>query len=95
VHNTNEISTGYELNQNYPNPFNPVTNIKFSLQKSDFVSLKIYDVTGKVVADLINNKLNAGEYVYDFNASGLSSGVYIYNLSAGDFSSTKKMTLIK
>jgi hypothetical protein len=95
VQSISETAKGYELNQNYPNPFNPVTNIKFSLQKSDFVSLKIYDITGREVANLINKNLKAGEYVYDFNASELSSGVYIYKLSTGDFTSTKKMTLIK
>jgi hypothetical protein len=95
IQKVSEVVKGYELGQNYPNPFNPTTNIKFSLQRENFVSLKIYDITGKEVANLINKNLKPGEYVMDFNATELSSGVYIYKLSAGDFISTKKMSLVK
>ncbi len=83
------------LSQNYPNPFNPVTNIKFDIPKSSFVSLKIYDVTGREVATLINDILNAGIYNVDWNGSSYSSGVYFYKLEVNGFSDTKKMILVK
>lgn len=92
------VVEGYSLEQNYPNPFNPTTKINFSLQRKDNVSLKVYDVLGNVVADLIKNEaLSAGKYSYDFNSSefNLSSGVYYYILKTEAFSSTKKMMLIK
>lgn len=101
IYNTTSISTGnevvknYELKQNYPNPFNPTTNIKFSTLKDGFVSLKVYDITGKEVATLVNSNMKSGAYTVDFNASELSSGVYIYKLTTNDFTSTKKMTLVK
>jgi len=93
--NTGEIVNGYNLGQNYPNPFNPVTNIKFSLPKDGFVSLKVYDVTGKEVAALVNKNMKSGSYLVDWNASELSSGVYIYKLVTNDFTSTKRMSLVK
>lgn len=89
------IPENYSLGQNYPNPFNPVTNINFSLPVNTFVTLKIYDITGREVKELVNGQLNAGVYNYTFDASGLSSGVYLYKIIAGDFVSVKKMTLIK
>lgn len=89
------IPSDYSLSQNYPNPFNPATNIKFSVPKSGAIKLNVYDITGKEVADIFNGKLNAGEYKVDFNASGLPSGVYFYRLTAEEFSSTKKMILVK
>lgn len=85
----------YELKQNYPNPFNPSTTISFSLPKSDFVSLKVYDATGKEVADLLNKNLGQGSYDVKFDAANLTSGVYFYKLITGDFVSTKKMMLVK
>ena len=95
IKTTNEVVQGYELKQNYPNPFNPTTNIKFSTLKDGFVSLKVYDLTGKEVSNLVSKNLKSGAYVVDYNASELSSGVYIYKLITNDFTSTKKMTLIK
>lgn len=92
---TNEVPASYSLSQNYPNPFNPVTNINFSLPKSGLVTLKVYDAIGKEVATLVNDNRTAGVYNVDFNASSLSSGVYFYKLTAGDFTSVKKMMLIK
>ncbi|MBS1551646.1 MAG: T9SS type A sorting domain-containing protein [Bacteroidetes bacterium] len=88
-------ATGYSLGQNYPNPFNPSTNLDFSISKPGFVSLKIYDVSGKEVAAVVNNDLNPGTYKYKFNASDLPSGIYFYTLTAHDFSQTKKMILLK
>jgi Secretion system C-terminal sorting domain len=85
----------YKLAQNYPNPFNPSTNIRYSLPKESQVSLKVYDVLGREVAELVNQKQPAGSYEVSFNGLKLSSGVYIYKLSAGDIVLTKKMILVK
>ncbi|MFA7361469.1 MAG: T9SS type A sorting domain-containing protein [Candidatus Kapaibacterium sp.] len=90
-----EIPISYSLSQNYPNPFNPVTKINFSLPLNNLVQIKVYDVTGKEVAELLNNNLNAGEYSVSFDASKLTSGVYFYKLSSGSFTDVKKMLLIK
>ena len=92
----NSVVKNFVLKQNYPNPFNPTTNINFSIPKNQNVSLKIYDMMGKEVANLINNEfLKAGEYKADFNAANLSSGVYYYTLKTNEFTSTKSMLLIK
>ena len=88
------IST-YKLFNNYPNPFNPSTKIKYSVANKSFVSLKVYDISGKEVASIVNREQSAGEYEVDFNAAELSSGVYLYKLQAGSFVETKKMILLK
>ena len=85
----------FNLEQNYPNPFNPSTQINYSLADESQVNLKIYDVMGREVAELVNSKQSAGSYSVNFDASSLASGIYIYKLSAGDFISAKKMTLLK
>jgi len=85
----------FELKQNYPNPFNPTTNINFSIPKSQNVSLKIYDMMGKEVAELVNQFMQAGEYKADFSGASLSSGVYYYALKTDEFSSIKSMVLVK
>lgn len=85
----------FNLDQNYPNPFNPTTIIKFSIPEENNVTLKVYDVIGKEVSVLINEKKSAGNYEISFDAAGLSSGVYFYKLEAGNFTSTKKMILIR
>ena len=89
------VPGGFSLNQNYPNPFNPVTNIKFAVAKTGMVNLKIYDVSGSEVAQLVNEELNPGTYNFDFNASHLPSGIYFYRLTAENYSESKKMILIK
>ncbi len=93
------ISSGipdkFDLGNNYPNPFNPVTNFKFDLPKNSEVSIRIYDSQGKEVAELINTKLNAGSYTYQWNAQTASSGIYFYRMKAEDFVSTKRMVLVK
>jgi hypothetical protein len=89
------IPMEYALSQNYPNPFNPTTTINFALPKSGNVSLIVYDVLGRAVANLVNGNLNAGQHTVKFDASKLSSGVYFYRLSAGDFVSVKKLMLLK
>jgi hypothetical protein len=95
VGNNNTIPDKYELMQNYPNPFNPVTAIRFTIPKEQLVKLSIYDITGKEVAVLVNEVKRAGSYLVEFNAGNLASGVYFYKLTAGEFSSVKKMMLVK
>lgn len=85
----------FELLQNYPNPFNPSTTIKYSIPAKEFVSLKVYNILGKEVAQLVNSEQPEGSYNVTFNGSGFSSGVYIYKIRAGDFTTTRKMLLIK
>ena len=85
----------FSLSQNYPNPFNPTTNIRFDIPKPGFTVLKVYDVLGKKIATLVNEKLSAGSYEVDWDASNFGSGAYFYRLEARDFIETKKMLLIK
>lgn len=85
----------FELSQNYPNPFNPSTKIKFSLTKTSFAEMKIYNILGQQVAVLVNESLKPGIYEVSFNASVFPSGVYFYRLVTNDFTETKKMVLIK
>jgi hypothetical protein len=92
---SNEVPSAFVLAQNYPNPFNPSTKINFSLPKAGFVTLKVYDLTGKEVSSLVNENLNIGTYGVDFNAAALTSGIYFYTLNTENFSETKKMMLIK
>ena len=92
---SSEIPSKYNLSQNYPNPFNPSTKINFSLSKAGIVSLKVFDIAGKEVAELLNNNLSAGSYEAEFNGTDLSSGVYFYTLNAEAFTETKKMVLVK
>lgn len=90
-----EIPDKYALFNNYPNPFNPTTNIKFDLPENTIVSLKIFDISGREVASLLNSKLQAGTYTYLWNASTVSSGIYFYELSTPGFRQVKRMVLIK
>jgi predicted acyl esterase len=93
----NNIPTGIKLNQNCPNPFNPTTTIEYSIPKSSFVTLKVYDITGKEIASLVNSSQTAGNYKVYFNSNlySLSSGVYFYRITASDFSQVRQMILIK
>jgi hypothetical protein len=90
-----QVPAHFTLSQNYPNPFNPSTKIKFDIPKSDFVSLKIFDILGREVAALVNEQLNSGTYEAEFNGTNYPSGVYFYKLMAGDFTETKKLVLVK
>ena len=104
---SNEVSVGnpnsFLLMQNYPNPFNPVTTIRYEIQQSANVSLKIFDMTGREIMTLVDEFKEAGYYKTDFNGGNLSSGAYYYRLEvipsnsfgAGDFVDTKKMLLLK
>ena len=89
------LPTNFVLFQNYPNPFNPTTVISYQLPKVSNVSLKIFDVLGREVATLVNQKQSAGKYSVTFDGSRLPSGVYFYRLVAGSFVSVKKLMLIK
>jgi hypothetical protein len=85
----------FELQQNYPNPFNPTTVIKYSIPDQSLVKIKVFDITGRQVAQLVNETQERGNYEIAFNASNLSSGVYFYQMTAGTSNFVKKMNLIK
>jgi len=89
------ISSEYELFQNYPNPFNPKTEIQFSISETEFVSLRVYNILGEEVAELVNMEILPGTHKAIFDASELSSGIYFYRLQAGNFVEIKKMSLLK
>lgn len=93
--NNTGVPSKYYLYQNYPNPFNPNTNIKFDLSKAGTVKLTVFDVTGKVVSTLVNKDLTAGNYSFDYNASENASGIYFYKLETPEFTSIRKMILVK
>jgi hypothetical protein len=90
-----EIPTEFALFQNYPNPFNPSTTIRYHLPKRTHVTLKIHDVMGREVAELVNGEHEAGAYDIVWNAQGLTSGVYYYRISTDDFISVQKLVLMK
>ncbi len=95
VNQTTSIPGSFSLSQNYPNPFNPATIINYEIPIANYVSIKVYNELGKEVADLVNEKQNAGSYVVDFNGENLASGIYFYKLVSGDFVETKRMILLK
>jgi len=92
---TNEIPSEVNLYQNYPNPFNPTTRIDFALPKTSYVTLKVYDVLGKQVAELVNGTMNAGYFSAYFKGENMSSGVYYYKLETPDYTDVKSMMLTK
>jgi hypothetical protein len=97
---SSEIPSDYLLYQNYPNPFNPKTKIKFDVPKTGLnglsdVSIKVYDILGREVSVLINERLLPGTYETEFDGTNYSSGVYFYMLIAGSHFETKKMVLLK
>ena len=87
--------TRFQLYGNYPNPFNPSTKIKYSVQQTSQVQIKIFDVLGNDIVTLVNEEKPAGTYESNWNAANLPSGVYFYRLQAGDFMQTRKMILLK
>jgi len=94
----NEVSgipNDFELLQNYPNPFNPTTTINYNIAKETNVKLDVFDVLGRHVQTLVNQKQTPGKYNVEFNASKLTSGVYIYRLQAGSYFFVKKLLLMK
>ncbi|MBS1513959.1 MAG: T9SS type A sorting domain-containing protein [Bacteroidetes bacterium] len=90
-----ETPDKFILFQNYPNPFNPQTKIKFSLAKASDVKLAVFNSQGKLVQEVLNRYIPAGSFEIDFDAKNLSSGIYYYKIESNEFSSTKKMTLVK
>lgn len=96
--NGKEQKNDFTLKQNFPNPFNPSTKISYTLNKESYVSLKVYDTSGRVIQTLADGYKKAGQYSVTFDISGssnFSSGIYFYKLKAGSFEDTKKMTLVK
>jgi hypothetical protein len=89
------IPTGFSLMQNYPNPFNPVTVVGYQLPAVSDVRLGVYDLLGREVAALVNERKSPGSYEMHFDASGLASGVYFYRLQAGDLVMTRKLLFLK
>jgi hypothetical protein len=85
----------FALYQNYPNPFNPSTVIGYQLAVSNVVTIRVYDLLGKTVATLVNERKNAGQFFVEFDASTLAGGMYLYSMQAGNFRVTKKMLLVK
>ncbi|MBK7160442.1 MAG: T9SS type A sorting domain-containing protein [Ignavibacteria bacterium] len=89
------VPVKYSLSQNYPNPFNPSTKINYELPVSNYVTIKVYDLTGKEVITLISMKQDAGRYSVTLNGADLSSGMYFYKLTSGDYTETRRMILLK
>jgi len=93
---SSEIPVNYSLHQNYPNPFNPSTKIKFDMPKNGYVTLKVYDMLGRLVSTLVNNEfITAGVKEVTFADTKLASGIYFYRIETGDFAATRKMILVK
>jgi len=90
-----DVPKDFALHQNYPNPFNPSTTIKYAVPKTSLVSIKVYDLTGQEVASLVNEVKEVGTYEIKFDARNLASGVYIYRMIAGNFTSVKKLNILK
>ena len=95
INDYNNTADDYSLGQNYPNPFNPKTIIMYSISENNFVNLKVYDILGNEVSELVNKKQTAGNYQIEFNGESLSSGIYFYRLTSGEFVETKRMILLK
>ncbi len=89
------VVTSFKMSQNYPNPFNPSTEISYSVAKSGFVSLKVYDMLGRLVSTLVNENKSTGNYTVRFDATRYASGTYIYQMNAGGLLITKKMVFLK
>jgi N-acetylneuraminic acid mutarotase/thiol-disulfide isomerase/thioredoxin len=90
-----EAPANYALGQNYPNPFNPGTTISYSVPVTGFVRIRVFDILGKQVATLVNERKEAGVYTLNWNASGMHSGMYYYKLESNGVTLTKNMTLLK
>jgi hypothetical protein len=89
------IANTFSLAQNYPNPFNPATTIRYAIPSRTHVTLNVYNVLGQVVATLVNEIQEQGNYIARFEPKQLASGIYFYKLEAGDFTTSKKMILMK
>ncbi len=89
------VLNNFELSQNFPNPFNPITTINYTISDDNLVSLKVFDILGKEVSSLVNEYQKKGKYSVKFDAINLPSGIYFYQLNSGNFSSVKKLMLVK
>ena len=89
------VPVEFALSQNFPNPFNPSTTIKFSIPVNGEYNLRIYNIIGEQVAQLLNGEMNPGYHEVQFDASHLSSGVYLYSLVGKNVNITRKMILMK
>jgi hypothetical protein len=89
------IPSVYKLYNNYPNPFNPTTSIRFDLPENSNVSIFIYDVMGREISKLSEQKFNAGSYLYNVNLMNAASGIYFYRIKANKFTEIRKMVLVK
>jgi hypothetical protein len=85
----------FRLYQNFPNPFNPITSIKFDVPRLTFVKIKVYDVLGKEVSELVNMDMEAGRYEVNWDGTNLASGIYFYRLQTKNYTETKIMLIIK
>ena len=90
-----EVPSSYSLSQNYPNPFNPSTSIEFDVVQTSDVKISVFDISGKELEVLVNEKLQAGRYKTEWNGAGHSSGVYFYRMQTDNFKQTKQMVLLK
>lgn len=90
-----QSNNSIELEQNYPNPFNSVTNFKYAVATDEFVTLKVYDITGNEICTLVNEKKTAGTYEIAWNASAFRSGIYFSKLSVGNTVISKKLILLR
>jgi hypothetical protein len=90
-----DVPKDFVLHQNYPNPFNPSTTIKFAVPKTSLVNIKVYDLTGQEVSVLVNEVKEAGTYEIKFDARSLASGIYLYRMTAENFSSVRKLNILK
>ncbi len=95
-----KFPNNYKLNQNYPNPFNPTTNIEYEISQPENIKINIYDVTGRLVKELVNENKNSGKYTATWNGRDnfgnvVASGSYFYQIISGDFVQAKKMILLK
>ena len=98
INSTSEIKSTlqkFELSQNYPNPFNPSTKINYTNPERGNVSLRVFNLLGREVAELLNDEKAAGKYEIEFKAPNLPSGIYFYQLKSGDYIQTRKMILMK
>jgi hypothetical protein len=86
---------GFELSQNYPNPFNPSTTIRYFLPMEEYVTIKVYSMTGQEIETLVRGRISSGQHVIRWTAKNLASGVYFYQMQAGKYSYTKKLVYQK
>jgi hypothetical protein len=92
---SSELPREFNLQQNYPNPFNPTTRIDFQIPRSSQVSVVVFDMLGREVAVLVDEKLSVGSYSTQWSAAGFASGVYLCRLQAGEFVQTRKLLLLR